>query len=114
MPASTASWTAAGDGPRNGPSPPDTHVSTLTPTGDDLILSKRLEGAFSAAFDLRRFPFDQQGLSITLAFNCANEGRTPVDLSIAPARPDGSAFWCVAIFCLHTDTRNEYPDTGPS
>ena len=71
-------WTAAGGGPRNGPSPLDTHVSTLTPTGDDLILSKRLEGAFSAAFDLRRFPFDQQGLSITLAFNCANEGRTPV------------------------------------
>lgn len=52
-------------------------------SGDDLLLTKRIEGNFSAEFDLHKFPCDVQSLSFTIAFNCANEGMTPVVLSLS-------------------------------
>ena len=52
-------------------------------SGNDLLLTKRIEGNFSAEFDLHKFPCDVQSLSFTVAFNCANEGMTPVVLSLS-------------------------------
>ena len=53
-------------------------------SGNDLLLTKRIHGTFRAEFDLHQFPFDAQRLNFTLAFNCANEGKTPIVLTLDP------------------------------
>ena len=65
-------------------------------TSKDLILSIRFEGAFSERLELFAFPFDEQEVSITVAFNCRIDGPVPVKLSIgdsvqmsAAVRADG-------------------------
>ena len=57
--------------------------SKVTQMGDDLMLNQWLEGEFFESFDLRRFPFDHQGLTFTFALKVANEGPCPVDLQVS-------------------------------
>lgn len=52
--------------------------------GEDLVMALRLEGTFGEIFELAEFPFDQQGLSIVLNFNCRVGGPLKIDLAVAP------------------------------
>ena len=50
---------------------------------DDMILQARWEGTFHQLFALHDFPFDVQGLKISMAVNCRTNGMTPVKLTLA-------------------------------
>ena len=50
--------------------------------GDDLIMALRVEGTFVEVYELVDYPFDCQGLTMTLAFNCRANGPLPIDISI--------------------------------
>ena len=50
--------------------------------GSDLIMAIRLEGTFVEIYELTDYPFDCQGLTMTLAFNCRANGPLPIDISI--------------------------------
>ena len=52
--------------------------------GDDLHLAMRYEGTFAEVYELEDFPFDQQGLTIMLNFNCRVGGPLPIELSVSP------------------------------
>ena len=52
--------------------------------GDDIVLAMRYEGAFAEVYELEDFPFDQQGLTIMLNFNCRVGGPLPIELVVSP------------------------------
>ena len=52
--------------------------------GDDIVLAMRYEGAFAEVYELEDFPFDQQGLTIMLNFNCRVGGPLPMELVVSP------------------------------
>jgi len=52
--------------------------------GTDLHLAMRYEGTFAEVFELGDFPFDNQGLTIVLNFNCRVGGELPIELTISP------------------------------
>jgi hypothetical protein len=45
---------------------------------DHLDMVLKVSGSFFEQFDLHQFPFDLQRLSLTIAFNCADEGIVPI------------------------------------
>jgi len=55
--------------------------SKVTKEGNDLHLMKRIRGEFQEKFELQKFPFDVQDLTITLTVNCATQGPVPVEIS---------------------------------
>lgn len=59
--------------------------SKVTAEGDDLLISKRIEGHFFERFKLHDFPFDAQDLAITVSTNCATEGAVPVRFVVPDA-----------------------------
>ena len=52
--------------------------------GDDLVLAMRYEGAFAEVYELEDFPFDKQGLTVMLNFNCRVGGPLPMELVVSP------------------------------
>lgn len=52
--------------------------------GNDLHLALRYEGTFSEVYELEDFPFDRQGLTIMLNFNCRIGGPLPLELIVSP------------------------------
>ena len=52
--------------------------------GDDIVMAMRYEGAFAEVYELEDFPFDQQGLTIMLNFNCRVGGPLPMELVVSP------------------------------
>jgi hypothetical protein len=52
--------------------------------GDDILMAMRYEGMFSEEYQLDDFPFDQQGLTILLNFNCRVGGPLPIELVVSP------------------------------
>ena len=66
------------------PRPLSTKLSSYATQGDDLMLNKRVDGAFFDEFaGLARFPFDCQHLSMAFVVTCANEGPLPVELVLS-------------------------------
>eukprot|EP00964_Phaeocystis_antarctica_P161894 scaffold135146_cov66-Phaeocystis_antarctica.AAC.3 len=53
--------------------------------GDDILIAMRYEGVFSDEYQLDDFPFDQQGLTILLNFNCRVGGPLPMELVVSPS-----------------------------
>ena len=51
--------------------------------GNDLVIAVRFAGEFSEVFELENYPFDVQGLTITLNINCRYHGPMPVVLDVA-------------------------------
>ena len=51
--------------------------------GDDLVMAVRVEGSFTEVFELAYYPFDVQGLTITLNFNARYHGPMPIDIQVA-------------------------------
>lgn len=51
--------------------------------GEDLIMAVRLEGSWVEVFELTDYPFDSQGLTCTMVFNCRAYGPMPVDITVA-------------------------------
>ena len=51
--------------------------------GDDLALAGRYDGAFAEVYELEDFPFDQQGLTMMLNFNCRVGGPLPMELVVS-------------------------------
>ena len=67
------------------PRPVSTRLSSVATQGEDLMLNKRVDGAFFDEFaGLGRFPFDCQHLSMAFVVTCANEGPLPVELALSP------------------------------
>ena len=52
--------------------------------GDDIMIAMRYEGAFTEIYELEDFPFDQQGLTIMLNFNCRVGGPMPIEMVVSP------------------------------
>ena len=52
--------------------------------GDDIVLAMRYEGAFAEVYELEDFPFDQQGLTTMLNFNCRVGGPLPMEIVVSP------------------------------
>ena len=52
--------------------------------GDDILMAGRYEGVFSEEYQLEDYPFDQQGLTILLNFNCRVGGPLPIELTVSP------------------------------
>lgn len=66
------------------PRPLTTRLSSIATQGEDLMLNKRVDGAFFDEFaGLGRFPFDCQHLNMTFVVTCANEGVLPVELVLS-------------------------------
>ena len=66
------------------PRPLSTRLSSVATQGEDLMLNKRVDGAFFDEFaGLGRFPFDCQHLSMAFVVTCANEGPLPVELVLS-------------------------------
>ena len=53
--------------------------------GDDMLMAMRYEGAFAEIYELEDFPFDQQGLTMMLNFNCRVGGPLPLKLTVSPS-----------------------------
>lgn len=59
-------------------------VDAKTMTRDhDLVMAMRMEGCFAEIYELERFPFDQQGLTVMINFNCRVGGPLPMEISVA-------------------------------
>lgn len=56
--------------------------SKIMPRGDDLIVAIRIEGSFVEVFELDDYPFDTQGLTTTINFNCRAGGPLPIDIIV--------------------------------
>ena len=68
------------------PRPLSVRLSSVATQGDDLMLNKRVDGAFFDEFaGLGRFPFDCQHLSTAFVVTCANEGPLPVRARPSPS-----------------------------
>ena len=52
------------------------------PQSNDLIMAIRVEGTFTEVYELKDYPFDVQGLSMTLVFNCRANGPLPMDIIV--------------------------------
>ena len=50
--------------------------------GDDLILAARYEGVFCEIYELELYPFDSQGCTLTLNFNCRCNGPLKLELRV--------------------------------
>jgi len=53
-------------------------------SGDDLIMAVRHQGIFTEVYELLEYPFDTQGLTIAMNFNCRTSGPLPMQLEVAP------------------------------
>lgn len=53
--------------------------------GDDLVMAVRVEGTFVEVYELTDYPFDVQGLTMTLNFNCRAHGPMPIDIRVEPS-----------------------------
>ena len=53
--------------------------------GDDLHLAMRYEGVFAEVYELEDFPFDEQGLTLVLNFNCRVGGPLPIEIIVSPS-----------------------------
>lgn len=53
--------------------------------GEDIQVIMRFSGTFSEPMELEEFPFDTQGLTISLAFNCRTTGMMPLAIVCSPA-----------------------------
>lgn len=62
--------------------------------GDDLVLALRMEGSFTEVFELADFPFDMQGLTISMVFNCRANGPLPIDITVDPQ-------CSISLTCVH-------------
>eukprot|EP00322_Chrysochromulina_rotalis_P009864 CAMPEP_0115864582 /NCGR_PEP_ID=MMETSP0287-20121206/19275_1 /TAXON_ID=412157 /ORGANISM="Chrysochromulina rotalis, Strain UIO044" /LENGTH=469 /DNA_ID=CAMNT_0003319057 /DNA_START=17 /DNA_END=1426 /DNA_ORIENTATION=- len=58
--------------------------SVIFKQGEDLIANIRWEGVFHENFELYEFPFDNQGLTVSVSINCRFTGPLRVELSVAP------------------------------
>ena len=56
------------------------------PNGTDLLMMYHVRGTFFEAFELHNFPFDGQGLTVTVAILNRADGPFPVDLKVDRAR----------------------------
>ena len=65
--------------------------------GDDLHMEMRYEGVFSETYELQDFPFDQQGLTINLNFNCRVGGPLPIELEVDEKCPPRVSLSCIQV-----------------
>ena len=56
----------------------------IVSSGDDLCINTRWEGTFFHTFYVQDFPCDQQGLTISVSFNCRTTGMVPVRVLLPP------------------------------
>ena len=90
----SATWYAAQVDCRNGLPGCRVIDNKVMKRGDDLVLALRLEGSFTEVFELVDYPFDLQGLTITMVFNCRASGPLPIDISVDPECK-------IALTCVH-------------
>ena len=64
--------------------PPRLLDTAVRREGDDLLLNLRWEGTFYESFELYDFPFDSQGLTVSISLNCRTTGPIPVEIKVPP------------------------------
>ena len=75
--------------------------------GEDLHCTVRVEGEFTECFELVDYPFDVQGLTMSINFNCRANGPLPMEIRVAPT-------CTVTMTCIHLCPPNKewrvYPE----
>lgn len=69
--------------------------SKVLKKGDDLLMAVRIEGVFTERFELHDFPFQCQGLTLTINLNCRLNGPMPVQFVVG--KPAKIVMTCIGL-----------------